>query len=55
MALAHFLHPAHLPVPDEGIVGAATVHALFLRWRDALTAGAHATQRPLAAVASADE
>src|SRR4029077_13840040 len=30
------LHPKQLPVPDEPIVGAASVHALLMGWRDAL-------------------
>jgi uncharacterized membrane protein YvlD (DUF360 family) len=30
------LHPAQLPVPDEPIVGAASVHALLTGWRVAL-------------------
>jgi uncharacterized membrane protein YvlD (DUF360 family) len=30
------LHPASLPVPDEPIVGAASVHALLAGWRESL-------------------
>jgi len=30
------LHPTQLPVPDEPIVGAASVHALLTGWRDSL-------------------
>jgi hypothetical protein len=30
------LHPAHLPVPDDPIVGAAAVHALLTGWRTSL-------------------
>jgi uncharacterized membrane protein YvlD (DUF360 family) len=30
------LHPAHLPVPDEPLVGAASVNAVLLGWRQLL-------------------
>jgi uncharacterized membrane protein YvlD (DUF360 family) len=33
---AFILAPAHLPFPDERMVGAAAVHDLLLRWRRAL-------------------
>ena len=33
---AFILHPPHLPLPDEPIVGAAAVHALLLGWRRGL-------------------
>jgi uncharacterized membrane protein YvlD (DUF360 family) len=36
------LHPVELPVPDEPIVGAASVHALLAGWRARLQAGAAA-------------
>jgi uncharacterized membrane protein YvlD (DUF360 family) len=38
------LHPAELPVPDEPIVGAASVHALLTGWRAALQGEAHARE-----------
>ncbi len=34
------LHPAALPLPDEPIVGAASVHGLLMGWRDHLDAPA---------------
>jgi uncharacterized membrane protein YvlD (DUF360 family) len=34
------LHPVELPVPDEPVVGAASVHALLAGWRARLQAGA---------------
>jgi len=43
------LHPAHLPVPSEPIVGAAAVHALLTGWRGALqseAAGPEAVPEP---------
>jgi uncharacterized membrane protein YvlD (DUF360 family) len=33
---AFILHPAHLPVPDEPIVGAEQVHAVLAGWRELL-------------------
>jgi hypothetical protein len=30
------LHPAHLPVPDEPLTGAESVHRLFVEWLDRL-------------------
>jgi hypothetical protein len=33
---AFILHPATLPLPDGPIVGAASVHALLLGWRQSL-------------------
>jgi hypothetical protein len=46
------LHPAHLPVPDEPLVGAAAVHRLLRGWRDMCNAGSAPvagaeTERPL--------
>ena len=34
------LHPAGLPLPDEPIVGAASVHQLLMSWREHLEAPA---------------
>jgi hypothetical protein len=36
------LHPVALPVPDEPIVGAASVHTLLTGWRAALQSGGSA-------------
>ena len=36
---AFILHPGRLPMPDEPIVGAASVHALLRRWRGMLQGG----------------
>jgi len=33
------LHPAHLPLPDEPLVGAAAVNAVLLGWRELLQGG----------------
>jgi hypothetical protein len=45
------LAPAHLPLPEEPIVGAAAVHTVLAGWRRGLTGGAGALepqeQRPL--------
>jgi len=38
------LHPSTLPVPDEPIVGAASVHALLTGWRAALQSDGRAEQ-----------
>jgi uncharacterized membrane protein YvlD (DUF360 family) len=43
---AFVLHPAHLPVPPEPIVGAASVHALLSGWRDALQGTEGSPTRP---------
>ena len=46
---AFVLHPAHLPVPKEPIIGAAAVHALLSGWRESLQGGDRAegsTARP---------
>src|SRR5262245_48962457 len=37
---AFILAPAHLPLPDEPLVGAASVHGLLLGWRRHLQGGA---------------
>jgi uncharacterized membrane protein YvlD (DUF360 family) len=42
------LHPAHLLVPDEPIVGAAAVHALLMGWRESLQDVAPAREPQLA-------
>ncbi|HET7759118.1 MAG TPA: hypothetical protein VFK62_04295, partial [Gaiellaceae bacterium] len=36
---AFLLHPAHLPLPDEPLVGAAAVNAVLLGWRVLLQGG----------------
>jgi hypothetical protein len=36
---AFVLHPAHLPLPPEPIIGAAAVHALLSGWRESLQGG----------------
>jgi uncharacterized membrane protein YvlD (DUF360 family) len=38
---AFLLHPGHLPMPDEPIVGAAAVHGLLSGWRRLLQPEAH--------------
>jgi uncharacterized membrane protein YvlD (DUF360 family) len=45
------LHPASLPVPDEPIVGAASVHALLAGWRESLQ-GTSSAAAPAEAVAA---
>jgi uncharacterized membrane protein YvlD (DUF360 family) len=42
------LHPAHLPVGPDGIVGAAAVHELLTGWREALQEEAPAPEPQLA-------
>jgi hypothetical protein len=32
------LHPVELPLPDDAIVGAASVHAVLRKWRQLLQA-----------------
>jgi hypothetical protein len=36
------MHPEHLPLPEEPVIGAAAVHALLMGWRRML-AGREAT------------
>jgi hypothetical protein len=38
------LHPATLPVPDEPIIGAASVHRLLKSWRKQLHGAAEASE-----------
>jgi uncharacterized membrane protein YvlD (DUF360 family) len=45
------LHPAHLPVRDEPIVGAAAVHELLTGWRGRLQAAKSAPQHSLVGAA----
>jgi uncharacterized membrane protein YvlD (DUF360 family) len=40
------LHPERLPLPDEAIVGAASVHALLSGWRDSAQSGSTTISRP---------
>jgi hypothetical protein len=40
------LHPAHLPVPAEPLVGAEAVHRLLRRWREACNGSASRGPRP---------
>jgi uncharacterized membrane protein YvlD (DUF360 family) len=46
------LHPVELPVPDEPLVGAASVHALLSGWRASLQDGAERPAAPDAVAAS---
>jgi uncharacterized membrane protein YvlD (DUF360 family) len=46
------LHPAHLPLPDEPLVGAAAVNAVLLGWRELLQGG-EPEPEPAAAAAAA--
>jgi hypothetical protein len=46
------LHPAHLPLPDEPLVGAAAVNAVLLGWRGSLQ-GAEPESEPATVVAAA--
>ena len=43
------LHPVELPLPDDPIVGAESVHALLREWRQLLQTGERAQQVPAAA------
>jgi uncharacterized membrane protein YvlD (DUF360 family) len=45
------LHPAYLPLPDEPLVGAASVNAVLLGWRELLQGG-EPEPAPAAAVAA---
>ena len=47
------LYPAHLPLPDEPLVGAPAVNAVLLGWRELLQGGEPPEPAPAAAVATA--
>jgi type I phosphodiesterase/nucleotide pyrophosphatase len=46
------LHPAHLPLPDEPLVGAAAVNAVLLGWRQLLQGAPPPQEEPAPAFAS---
>jgi uncharacterized membrane protein YvlD (DUF360 family) len=46
------LHPAHLPLPDEPLVGAAAVNAVLLGWRELLQGGEPEAEPATAAAAA---
>jgi hypothetical protein len=46
---AFILHPSHLQVPAEPIIGAATVHGILAGWRSTLQAGADGVEQAEAA------
>jgi hypothetical protein len=46
---AFILHPSHLEVPAEPIIGAATVHGILAGWRSTLQGGANGVQQAEAA------
>jgi uncharacterized membrane protein YvlD (DUF360 family) len=48
------LHPAHLPLPDEPLVGAAAVNAVLLGWRQLLQGAPPPREEPAPALAGAD-
>ena len=48
------LHPAHLPVPPEPIIGAASVHAILAGWRRTLQSDLQAQAERVPAVSGAD-
>ena len=48
------LHPAHLPLPPEPIIGAAGVHAILAGWRRTLQANPQAQAERVPAVSGVD-